>query len=95
MNRRVDLSLSYRMALASRVLAAIVAGYAFTSVVTWWLELVWSTPPVQAVLAATMLSFTVYGVVVVRMFCVRTATRAWVELMAATLIIASLCVLLR
>lgn len=73
----------YRRAVASRVLAASVGGYALTSLVTAVLALLLprlggDTTPAQGVLIATLWSFLLYAVFVLWVFCVRSATRAWV-----------------
>lgn len=85
----------YRWAVASRVAAAIFGGYALVSALTVLLALVWPLPQAQALMASTMLSFTLYTVVVIWVFATRSATRAWVGLLAGTLVATSLCWLLR
>lgn len=81
----------YRWLVASRVLAAALGGYALTSALTVLLSLVWPLPKSQAVLAATMLSFTLYAVAVIWVFSVRSVTRAWLGMVIPTAVVALLC----
>ncbi|UUD62329.1 DUF3649 domain-containing protein [Pseudomonas seleniipraecipitans] len=81
----------YRWLVASRVLAAALGGYALTSALTVLLSLVWPLPKSQAVLSATMLSFTLYAVAVIWVFSVRSVTRAWLGMVIPTAVIALLC----
>lgn len=84
MSRQATLGAAYRWSVASRVFAAILGGYALTSAATVLLALIWPLPKAQALLSATMLSFTIYTVIVIWVFTTRTATRAWVGLVVAT-----------
>lgn len=90
MSKAARLTAAYRWSVASRVLAAAVGGYALTSAATVLLALVWPAPKAQAVLWATMISFTVYTVVVIWVFCTRSAGRAWLGLLLATAVCAGL-----
>lgn len=85
----------YRWSVASRVLAAALGGYALTSSLTVLLSLVWPLPKGQAVLAASMLSFTLYAVAVIWVFSVRSATRAWLGMLIPTALISLACWLLQ
>jgi len=86
-----DLSWSYRLQVASRVVAAVVGAYALTSAITVLLALVWPLPRAQAVLASTMLGFIWFTVAVMWVFSTRSATRAWLGMTLPTLLIALLC----
>ena len=74
----------YRWRVASRVLAAVFGGYAFTSAATVLLALVWPLPKAEAVAAATMLSFALYAVVILWIFAVKRLRTLWLGLVAAT-----------
>ena len=87
-------SARYRWMVASRVLAAVVGGYALTSAATVLLALVWPLPQAQAVLASTMLSFTLYTVVIVWIFAVKRLRTLWLGLFIATAVCAGLSWLL-
>ena len=95
MSKVVPLSRAYRLAVASRVLAAAFGGYALASAATVLLALVWpgdSRP--EALLWASMLSFTLYSVAAIWVFAARSATRAWVGIVAVTAACAALAWLL-
>lgn len=70
-------SVAYRLAVTSRALAAIFAGYLLASVtsicVAQWLPI----PRAEAVVTGMMLSFLVYLVAVLWCFACRTALQAW------------------
>ncbi|MET4576391.1 DUF3649 domain-containing protein [Ottowia thiooxydans] len=86
---------SYRLAVASRVLAAVIGGYALTSVMVMLLSVIWPAPRAQAVMWASMLSFALYAAVTVWVFATSSATRAWVGLLTATAVVALLLWLFR
>lgn len=72
--------------LASRVVAAVLGGYALaalTSVATAALPV----DRVQAVLAGMLASFLVYTGAVIWVFAVRSARRAWAGLLVAALVL--------
>lgn len=71
-------------ALLSRIVAALVGGYALaalTSVATLALPMT----DVQGVLTGMLASFIVYTCAVIWVFAVRSATRAWLGLLVAAL----------
>lgn len=74
----------YRWAVASRVVAAVVGGYALTSAATVLLALLWPLPQAEAVLAASMLSFLLYAGVIVWIFAVKRLRTVWLGLLSAT-----------
>lgn len=82
---------TYRWQVASRVLAAAVGGYVLASVCTVLLALWWPIPRAQAVLASTMLSFVWYTLAVIWTFSARSATRAWVGLVLAIVLLGLPC----
>lgn len=75
-------TIAYRLAVTSRALAAIFAGYLLASItsicIAQWLPL----PRAEAVVTAMMLSFLVYLVAVLWCFACRTALQAWVGVLA-------------
>lgn len=81
---------AYRWAVASRIVAATLGGYALSSAATVLMAVLWPAPLAQAVLWATMLSFTVYAVVVIWVFCTRSATRAWGGMIVGTAVLSAL-----
>jgi hypothetical protein len=79
---------SPRWALSSRVLAAVLGGYAFTSLLTLSVSVLLpqlGVPQAQGVLAASMGSFLVYAGVILAVFHARSATRAWRGLLLGSL----------
>ena len=69
----------YRLAIASRTLAATTGGYALASgfAATLTLCLAWFVPRVEAVLIATMLAWLAYTLGAIWAFYARTAWGAW------------------
>ena len=84
----------YRWRVASRVLAAVVGGYALTSAVTVLLALLWPLPKAEAVLASSMLSFALYVGMLVWIFAARRLWVVWLGLILATAVCAGLSWLL-
>lgn len=76
--KSTGVSVSYRLAVTSRALAAIFAGYLLASVtsicIAQWLPI----PRAEAVVTGMMLSFLVYLVAVLWCFACRKALQAWV-----------------
>lgn len=80
-------SVRYRLAVFSRVMAALVGGYALTVLCTVCLALALSLPRVEAALIATLPAFLVLCVAVIWVFAARSAWRAWYGLMIPCLIL--------
>ncbi|WNW13520.1 DUF3649 domain-containing protein [Pseudomonas sp. DTU_2021_1001937_2_SI_NGA_ILE_001] len=74
---RLGITVTYRLAVASRFIVASLGGYLFASLfsvcVSQWLPL----PRGEAVMAGMMLSFLAYLGVFIGCFACRTAWRAW------------------
>ncbi|MCB5185766.1 DUF3649 domain-containing protein [Methylobacillus gramineus] len=81
----------YRWMVASRILAAVVVGYALASAISILLALIWPIPKAEAVLASTMLSFAIYAAVVLWVFATKSVLRAWIGLLIPLAIISLLC----
>lgn len=90
MSKAKALTPAYPWSVFSRVLAAALGGYALSSAATVLMTLLWPAPKAQAVLWATMLSFTVYTVVVIWAFCTPTAKRAWMGTLLGTAVLSGL-----
>lgn len=69
----------YRLAVASRTLAAVAGGYALTAAFTAAaaMALAQRSTRVDAVLAATLLAWLVYVLAIAWVFFARTAWQAW------------------
>jgi hypothetical protein len=76
------LTASYRLAVASRALAAIVGGYALTALATTALAIFLPLSRSEASMTATLLSFVIYACVALWVFATRSATRAWLGIVA-------------
>lgn len=77
-----SLTASYRLAVASRALAAIIGGYALTALATTALAIFLPLSRSEASMTATLLSFVIYTCVVLWVFATRSATRAWLGIVA-------------
>ncbi len=78
-----------RWLVASRVVAAALGGYALTSAATVVLSLLWPGPRAQAVLWATMISFTLYTLVVLWAFHTPSVKRVWIVILSATALLSA------
>ncbi|GAA7755658.1 DUF3649 domain-containing protein [Cupriavidus metallidurans] len=82
MKQRV--SVGYRMAIGSRVIAAVVGGYAVAALCTGCLSLAlvrWTdVARSEAVMTATLMSFLWFALAVIWVFAASTAWRAWIGL---------------
>ncbi|ABR91018.1 Uncharacterized conserved protein [Janthinobacterium sp. Marseille] len=75
---KLNEELQYRLGVASRAVAAILGGYAVTALATALLAVILPMVRIDAVLTATLLSFTVYTCAVLWVFAARNAFRAWI-----------------
>jgi hypothetical protein len=81
---------SYRFAVASRVIAAVFAGYLLAALSSVFVGLALPMPRGQAVVSGMMLSFLVYLVAVLWCFACRSAWRAWCGLLLPALVLAAI-----
>lgn len=82
---------AYRLAVAARVLLAIVGGYAVAALASALLALILPGPRAEAVSAATIASFAIMAATIIWVFAARTVGRAtFVLALVATLLIAVL-----
>lgn len=88
--KSAQVSLAYRLAVTSRILAALFGGYllaALTSVcLTQWLPM----PRADAVVTGMLLSFLAYLCAVIWCFACRSAWRAWAGILLPAAILAAL-----
>lgn len=92
---KLNENVRYRLAVASRAIAAILGGYALAAVSTAVLSVVLPMPRVDAVMTATLLSFTVYTCAAIWVFAARDALRAWLGIGVPTLLMGAGLFLLR
>ncbi|MFG0411309.1 DUF3649 domain-containing protein [Pseudomonas sp. FYR_11] len=81
------LPLSYRLAVASRSLAALLGGYLLASSASVCMALVAPLPKVDATLIGLMLSFVFYLLAFIWCFACRSAWRAWLGVLAPSLVL--------
>ena len=84
------LTSAYRLSVASRVVAAILGGYALTALATMALAISLPMSKAEASMAATLLSFLIYTCAVIWVFATRTAMRAWIGIVAPAVILGAL-----
>ncbi|MFS2197019.1 DUF3649 domain-containing protein [Pseudomonas sp. Pseusp3] len=84
------LPVSYRLAVASRVLAAVFGGYLVAALVSVSLSLWLPGARAEAVVIGMMTSFLVYLLAVIWCFACASAWRAWFGLMVPGLMLAAL-----
>jgi hypothetical protein len=77
---KLNQELQYRLGIASRAIAAIFGGYGVTALTTALLAVILPMVRIDAVLTATLLSFTVYTCAVLWVFAASSAFRAWLGL---------------
>ncbi|WP_431701846.1 DUF3649 domain-containing protein [Pseudomonas sp. BR20] len=90
MKSKTSLRSSYRLAVTSRVLAAVVGGYLMASLASICLALWMPTSRADAVITGMMSSFVFYLLAVLWCFACRTAWRAWCGVMLPSAVLATL-----
>ncbi|MGL6242226.1 DUF3649 domain-containing protein [Pseudomonas sp.] len=83
------LPVTYRLAVTSRVLAAVVGGYIVAALASVSLSLWLPMARAEAVVTGMMTSFLAYLVAVLWCFACRSAWRAWSGLIVASLVLAA------
>lgn len=73
-----------RRSVISRIAAAVLGGYAVTSLAVACLARTLPLPPAEASIAATLLSFGLYATVILVVFAARSAGKAWLYLLLAS-----------
>jgi len=82
------LPLSYRLAVTSRSLAALLGGYLLASMVSICVALLAPMPQVDATLTGLLLSFVFYLLAFIWCFACRSAWRAWLGVLLPSLVLA-------
>jgi len=85
-----SLTASYRLSVASRVLAAILGGYMLSALTAFALAAFLPLSRSEASMTATLLSFLIYACAVIWVFTTRTAWRAWAGIIAPSLVLGGL-----
>lgn len=79
---------SYRLAITSRVMAAVLGGYLVATLASLCVTLLLPLPRAEAVLSGLMISFLFYLVAVLWCFACRTAWLAWLGLLVPSALMA-------
>ncbi|MFI7855963.1 DUF3649 domain-containing protein [Pseudomonas promysalinigenes] len=87
MKRSAGLPLSYRLAVVSRSLAALLGGYVLASLFSVCLALLLPLPQVDATLTGLMLSFVIYVLAFIGCFACRSAWRAWLGVLLPSVLL--------
>ncbi|NBA95033.1 DUF3649 domain-containing protein [Pseudomonas sp. R5(2019)] len=78
---------SYRLAVASRVFAAVLGGYLLAALASVCMTLLLPMARTEAVVSGMMLSFLFYLVAILWCFACRTALQAWLGVLAPSLVL--------
>jgi|TARA_R100001143_G_scaffold37028_6_gene34540 hypothetical protein len=81
------MTLSYPGRIFSLLLAATFGGYLLTSAVVILVAAILPLSRADAVITSSLLSFAVYTAVIIWVFAVKDAKRAWTGMLSATVII--------
>ena len=88
-----SIPVAYRLAVASRVLAAVFGGYLLAALVCVCMALLLPMAPAEAVVSGMLSSFVVYLLAVLWCFACRTPRLAWLGLMLPASVLATLAAL--
>lgn len=83
----------YRLAVASRVLAAVPLNYVLTSIVTALLARHLPLSRAEASVAATLTAFLIFALIAMAIFHARSTARVWVWMIGSTALLAGLLAL--
>lgn len=86
-SKAAGLPLSYRLAVASRCLAAVLGGYLLASMASISIALLAPMPRVDATLTGLLLSFVFYLLAFIWCFACRSAWRAWLGVLLPSLLL--------
>ena len=89
--RKAQVSIAYRLAVASRIAAALFGGYVLAALTSICLAQFLPLPRVHAVVLGMTLCFLTYPPAVIWCFACRSALRAWVGLALPCAVIAAVC----
>lgn len=78
-------NLRYRLSVASRVLAGFGGGYALTSLLVALLPILLPGNRAVILLWSTMTGFLIYAAIIMAVFHARSATRAWLWIIGASM----------
>jgi hypothetical protein len=87
MATKPSLSPTYRLAVASRALAAIPVNYVLTSIIVGLLARLLPLSRAEASMAATLPSFLIFAVIAIAIFHARSTVRMWLWMVGATVLL--------
>lgn len=91
MNKRITHYIkNEKLAVISRVIAAIIGGYVFSNLLSILLSYFLSGSPANAVMTGMVVSFSIYGSVVIWVYSVKSLRQVWQSL----LITSSVCIII-
>ncbi|MFC6336596.1 DUF3649 domain-containing protein [Pseudomonas sp. CCM 7891] len=90
MKSKTSLPVSYRLAVTSRALAAVLGGYLLASLASVCMALWLPIARADAVVSAMMSSFIFYLLAVIWCFACRSAWRAWFGVLVPSAVLATL-----
>lgn len=85
----------YRWQIALRVLIAISGGYALANITAILLSYLLPMPKSDAVMSGILLSFAIYAGAIMWVFAVRSVHKAWLGLVAPSLVLGALALVLK
>lgn len=88
-----SIPVAYRLAVTSRVLAAVFGGYLLAALTSVCMALLLPMAPAEAVVSGMLSAFVVYLVAVLWCFACRTAWQAWLGLLLPASVLATLAAL--
>lgn len=80
----------YRWAVFSRIVAAVLGGYALAAISAAGLAIWLPMTRVDAVVTASMLAFVIYSVAIMWVFAARSTWRAWAGMVLPTMVLGGL-----
>ncbi|MGC7840043.1 DUF3649 domain-containing protein [Pseudomonas wayambapalatensis] len=89
-SKAAGLPLSYRLAVTSRSLAALLGGYLLASAASVCVSLLMPGAQVDAALTGMMLSFVFYLLAFIWCFACRSAWRAWLGVLLPSLVLGAI-----
>ncbi len=78
------------LAIIARVVAAILGGYILANLISMLLSYLLPVTQAQAVLISMLASYAIYAAVVMWVFSVKTATKAWAGLLVTSVLMAAM-----
>lgn len=85
----------YRWQIALRVAVAIIGGYALANIAAILLSYLLPMPKSDAVMTGILMSFAIYTGAIMWVFAVRSVKKAWLGLVAPSMVLGALALILK